>query len=578
MPASFGPARYTITPPNAAAVRVTTPGGSPAVLTVPVAVDGTGAITFEVATAGTYKLSLTNAAGYGMTFDIILTGASTDAAQGDAVSAYIERRLTDIALGGAVGTEVNTPSTIVKRDANGRFKLSTPALSDEAATKGYVDAATASVTATGVADGAITDAKIATNAAIALSKTTDSTASTGRLAMTNAERTKLTGVATGATANDTDVNLKSRANHTGTQTADTITDGTTNKTYTATEKTKLAGVAAGATANDTDANLKNRANHTGTQTSASISDFAEAVQDVVGAFFISGSGTTVTYDDAANTVTITAAGGGATDPEAVRDAIGAALIGVGNISVTVNDVADTITISTTATVNSTDAALRDRSTHTGTQSADTVVDGTTNKAYTATEKTKLGGVATGATANSTDTALRDRSTHTGTQTADTITDGTTNKAYTATEKTKLAGVATGATANDTDVNLKNRANHTGTQTADTVTDGTTNKAYTATEKTKLAGVATGATANDTDANLKNRANHTGTQAQSTVTNLTTDLAAKADAAKVSALVIKNEVAGTWAARPAGYVSVTWRGSDPSPLDMVAGDIREIPVT
>lgn len=33
-----------------------------------------------------------------------------------------------------------------------------------------------------------------------------------------------------------------RSNHTGTQTADTITDGTTNKAYTATEKTKLAAI------------------------------------------------------------------------------------------------------------------------------------------------------------------------------------------------------------------------------------------------------------------------------------------------------------------------------------------------
>lgn len=40
--------------------------------------------------------------------------------------------------------------------------------------------------------------------------------------------------------------------------------------------TKLAGVASGATANDTDANLKNRANHTGTQLAGTISDFAAA--------------------------------------------------------------------------------------------------------------------------------------------------------------------------------------------------------------------------------------------------------------------------------------------------------------
>lgn len=41
---------------------------------------------------------------------------------------------------------------------------------------------------------------------------------------------------------------------------------------------------------------------------------------------------------------------------------------------------------------------------------------------TGTDKTKLDGIATGATANATDAALRDRSTHTGTQLASTISD------------------------------------------------------------------------------------------------------------------------------------------------------------
>lgn len=98
--------------------------------------------------------------------------------------------------------------------------------------------------------------------------------------MTGDERTKLAGVASGATANDTDANLKNRANHTGTQTASTISDfstaadarisaaiGSTVQAYSAalagttasfttTLETKLNGVASGATANDTDANLK----------------------------------------------------------------------------------------------------------------------------------------------------------------------------------------------------------------------------------------------------------------------------------------------------------------------------------
>jgi hypothetical protein len=45
--------------------------------------------------------------------------------------------------------------------------------------------------------------------------------------------------------------------------ADDIGDGTTGKQYTATEKTKLAGIATEATANDTDAELRDRTTHTG---------------------------------------------------------------------------------------------------------------------------------------------------------------------------------------------------------------------------------------------------------------------------------------------------------------------------
>lgn len=118
------------------------------------------------------------------------------------------------------------------------------------------------------------------------------------------ERTKLAGIETGATANETDAHLKSRANHTGTQTASTISDFDTEvannssvtansakvsadgsvtthsdvtnagsgRIITTTERNKLSGIASGATANATDATLKNRANHTGTQTLSTISD------------------------------------------------------------------------------------------------------------------------------------------------------------------------------------------------------------------------------------------------------------------------------------------------------------------
>ncbi|WP_375460578.1 hypothetical protein [uncultured Enterovirga sp.] len=85
------------------------------------------------------------------------------------------------------------------------------------------------------------------------------------------------------------------------------------------------------------------------------------------------------------------------------------------------------------------------------------------------DKGKLDGVAAGATVNSTDAALRARSSHTGTQSADTLTDGTINKAFLATERTKLSGIAAGATANSPDATLLARGSHTGTQSASTIT-------------------------------------------------------------------------------------------------------------
>ncbi|MEL6614123.1 MAG: hypothetical protein AAFQ43_00210 [Bacteroidota bacterium] len=107
-------------------------------------------------------------------------------------------------------------------------------------------------------------------------------------------------------------------------------------------------------------------------TSGDISDFAEAVQDAVAALLGAGSNVTLVYDDANDSLSISSTGGGSTDLEAVRDAMGVALVGVGNVSIAVDDAGDTITITTQATKNATDAALRDRATHTGVQSMATI--------------------------------------------------------------------------------------------------------------------------------------------------------------------------------------------------------------
>ena len=91
-----------------------------------------------------------------------------------------------------------------------------------------------------------------------------------------------------------------------------------------------------------------------------------------------------------------------------------------------------------ATKNSTDAVLLNRSNHTGTQSADFIVDGSTKLLMTSTERLKLSEIESKSTKNSTDVQLRDRSTHTGTQSADTLVDGSINSVFTITEKNKLA--------------------------------------------------------------------------------------------------------------------------------------------
>lgn len=57
--------------------------------------------------------------------------------------------------------------------------------------------------------------------------------------------------------------------------------GLSQEDYTTAEKSKLSGIEVGATANDTDVNLKNRANHTGTQLTSTISDFVSQVGTLI---------------------------------------------------------------------------------------------------------------------------------------------------------------------------------------------------------------------------------------------------------------------------------------------------------
>lgn len=103
-----------------------------------------------------------------------------------------------------------------------------------------------------------------------------------------------------------------------------------------------------------------------------------------------------------------------------------------------------------------------------------MVEGTTNKIFTATERTKLSGIADNA----------NNYIHPSTHSADIITDGTTNKAYTAAEKTKLAGIATGA----------NKYTHPANHPPSIITQDESNRFVTDAEKAKWNGKANPPTA------------------------------------------------------------------------------------
>lgn len=106
----------------------------------------------------------------------------------------------------------------------------------------------------------VTNGVYTTSSVTALSDV--SSAGSGAI-ITTTERNKLNGIASGATANSTDAYLLSRSNHTGTQTAATISDfdtevanntavaaNTAKNSYPSADASKLAGIEAGADVTD----------------------------------------------------------------------------------------------------------------------------------------------------------------------------------------------------------------------------------------------------------------------------------------------------------------------------------------
>lgn len=86
----------------------------------------------------------------------------------------------------------------------------------------------------------------------------------------------------------------------------------TTAAFTTTLEAKLSGVATGATANSSDATLLDRANHTGSQAAATISDFNAAARAQVEAELVAGANVTITPSGSGATrqLTIASTGGG----------------------------------------------------------------------------------------------------------------------------------------------------------------------------------------------------------------------------------------------------------------------------
>jgi hypothetical protein len=170
---------------------------------------------------------------------------------------------------------------------------------------------------------------------------------------------------------------------------------------------KLGTIATGATANSTDVFLLARANHTGTQLAATISDFTTQVTNLIAAtpinnlsdVIITGpiNGQVLQYNGS-NWVNILLTGGGSVTsvtgtapivitgtPSAIPNVTITAASGSAAGSMSAADYTKLLGIAANATANATDAFLLARANHTGTQLAATISDFKTTQATPRTQ-------------------------------------------------------------------------------------------------------------------------------------------------------------------------------------------------
>jgi hypothetical protein len=241
----------------------------------------------------------------------------------------------------------------------------------------------------------------------------------------------------------------------------------TNK-YTDAEKTKLSGIATGATANSPNATLLNRSNHTGSQTASTISDFNTAADARItaqkgqnnGIATLDSSGKVPTGQIPAILNDVFTVANETAQLEldadqgdfAIRTDENKTYVHNGGSAGTMADWSEFLFPA--SPVNSVNGATGNVS-----LDSDDISEGSTNLYFTGDERTKLDGVEANATADMTGAEIK------------TAYEGEADtNAFTNALKSKLDGIASGATANSPNATLLNRSNHTGSQTASTISD------------------------------------------------------------------------------------------------------------
>jgi hypothetical protein len=170
------------------------------------------------------------------------------------------------------------------------------------------------------------------------------------------------------------------------------------------DKTKLNGIATSATANSTDAQLRDRATHTGTQAISTVTGLQTALDGTVNITANQSIGGMKTF-------TGTTTFSGLVNVNNELQVLSTAYV-QGSV------IADS-TLSVASTISEGGSLLSSK--YAGVSHVHAVATTGADGFMSSTDKTKLNGIATSATANSTDAQLRDRTTHTGTQAISTVT-------------------------------------------------------------------------------------------------------------------------------------------------------------